>query len=80
MGRDHWSKCYSAMVAGGGIRGGVVYGSSDSQAAYVKDSPVNLEDFSATLFHAMDIPVETKLSPDGFTRPVSTGRPILDLF
>ena len=80
MGRDHWPRCYSAMLAGAGVRGGVVYGSSDRQAAYVKDDPVSPEDFAATLYHALGIPVETRLSPDGFTRPVSTGTPVLDLF
>jgi hypothetical protein len=79
-GRDHWPACYSALLAGAGIRGGLVYGSSDKTAAYVKDSPVKPEDFGATLFHALDVPPETKLGADGFTRPVSTGKPMLELF
>jgi hypothetical protein len=80
MGRDHYPACYSAMIAGGGIRGGTVYGSSDKVAAYPKDCPVTPEDFGATLLHAMRIAPETRLSPEGFTRPASTGQPILDLF
>ncbi|HEY8503972.1 MAG TPA: DUF1501 domain-containing protein [Gemmataceae bacterium] len=80
LGRDHWPRCYSAMLAGAGIRGGAVYGASDEQAAYVKDRPVSPEDFGATLLHALDIDPATRLSPDGFTRPASTGQPILDLF
>ncbi len=80
IGRDHWPNCYSAMLAGAGIRGGAVYGASDQQAAYVKDRPVAPEDFSATLFHAMGIPPETRISPDGFTRPASTGQVIEELF
>ncbi|MBS0202710.1 MAG: DUF1501 domain-containing protein [Planctomycetes bacterium] len=80
IGRDHWPNCYSAMVAGAGIRGGAIYGASDQQAAYVKDRPVSPEDFAATLFHAMNIPPETRISPDGFTRPASTGQVIADLF
>ena len=68
------------MVAGAGIRGGAVYGSSDTQAAYVKDRPVSPEDFAATLFHAMGIPPETRISPDGFTKPASTGQVIEELF
>src|SRR5262245_7635383 len=79
-GREHWPHCYSAMLAGGGIRGGVVYGASDKNGAYVKDRPVSPEDFGATLFHALGVPAETRLSPDGFTLPVSTGQPIEDLF
>ena len=80
VGRDHWPNCYSAMIAGAGIRGGAVYGSSDSTAAYVKSKPVTLEDFSATMFHALGIDPATRLSPDGFTRPVSNGTPISQLF
>jgi hypothetical protein len=80
IGRDHWPNCYSAMVAGAGIRGGTVYGASDRQAAYVKDSKVSPEDFAATLFHAMHVPPETRISPDGFSAPASTGQFIEALF
>ncbi|MBM3971157.1 MAG: DUF1501 domain-containing protein [Planctomycetes bacterium] len=76
IGRDHWPHCYSAMLAGAGVRGGTVYGSSDVQAAYVKDRPVSPEDFGATLFHTLGIPPETGISPDGFSVRASTGRPI----
>jgi hypothetical protein len=79
-GRDHWPACYSAMLAGAGIRGGVVHGSSDHTGAYVRDAAVRPEAFGATLFHALGIAPETRLSPDGFTRPASTGQPILSLF
>lgn len=79
-GRDHWPACYSALVAGAGIRGGLVYGSSDKTGAYVKDSPVRPEDFGATLFHALGIAPETRLGPDRFTLPVSAGKPVLGLF
>src|SRR5690606_1534353 len=50
IGRDHWGHCYSAMLAGAGVRGGTIYGRSDAQAAYVLDDPVTPEDFAATLF------------------------------
>ena len=80
VGRDHWPNCYSAMLAGAGIRGGHVYGASDATSAYVKSKPVTLEDFSATMFHALGIDPATRLSPDGFTRPVSSGTPITQLF
>jgi uncharacterized protein (DUF1501 family) len=78
-GRDHWPACYTALLAGAGIRGGLVYGASDKIAAYVKDDPVKPEDFGATLFHALDVPVETKLGADGFTQPVSAGKPVREL-
>jgi hypothetical protein len=79
-GRDHWPACYSALLAGAGIRGGTVYGSSDKQGGYVRDNPVSPEDFGATLFHALGVPPETRLGADGFTNPVSAGKPVLDLF
>jgi hypothetical protein len=79
-GRDHWPACYSAMMAGAGVRGGRVYGASDRVGAYVKDNPVSPESFGATLFHALGVLPETRLSPDRATLPVSAGQPILDLF
>ncbi len=79
-GRDHWPACYSALLAGAGIRGGTVYGSSDRHGGYVRDNPVTPENFGATLFHALGVPPETRLGADGFTHPVSTGQPILNLF
>jgi uncharacterized protein (DUF1501 family) len=79
-GRDHWPACYSALLAGARVRGGLVYGASDAQGGYVRDNPVRPEEFGATLFHALGVPPETRLGLDGFTRPASTGRPILELF
>jgi hypothetical protein len=68
------------MLAGAGIRGGAVYGESDARAAYVKDKPVSPEDFAATILHALNIDPNTRLSPDGFTRPASLGQPIVEVF
>lgn len=79
-GRQHWPSCYSSIIAGCGIRGGAVYGESDEFAAYVKDKPVRPQDLGATMYHALDVPLETRLGVDGFTRPVSSGTPLLDLF
>jgi Protein of unknown function (DUF1501) len=79
-GRDHWPACYSAMLAGAGIRGGHVHGSSDRTGAYVRDAAVRPEAFGATLFHALGIAPETRLAADGFTHPASTGQPVLSLF
>ena len=45
-------------MAGGGIRGGTVYGESDSQAAYVKDKPVSTADICATIYHCLGIDPE----------------------
>ena len=79
-GRQHWPSCYPAILAGCGIRGGMVYGESDKIGAYVKDKPVRPQDLGATIFHALGVPLDLRLGKDGFTRPVSTGEPIMELF
>src|SRR5258708_7352369 len=79
-GRQHWPSCYSAILAGGGIRGGAVYGESDQIGAYVKDKPVRPQDLGATVFHSLGVPLDLRLGKDGFTRPISSGQPILELF
>lgn len=79
-GRDHWPACYSALLAGAGVRGGAVYGASDKSGAYVRDCPVSPEDFGATLFQALGVPPGTRLGADGFTHPASTGQPVERLF
>lgn len=79
-GRVHWPRCFSAILAGGGIRGGAVYGESDKHGAYVKNNPVLPQNMCATIYHALDVPLETRLGKDGFSRPITTGRPIKELF
>jgi hypothetical protein len=82
QGRDHWGRLQSALLAGGGVRGGQVYGSSDAQAAFVKDSPVSPEDFLATIYHALGLPPEAEI-PERDGRPVRIvegGRPVTALF
>lgn len=48
-GRDHWTKCWTVLMAGGGIQGGQVYGSSDSTGAEPKDKPVSVARILATM-------------------------------
>lgn len=79
-GRQHWPFCYSAILAGGGIRGGTVYGETDKTASAVKDKPVKPQDLSATIFHALGVPFESRVTKDGLTKPLSTGEPITELF
>jgi hypothetical protein len=79
-GRDHWPACYTSLLAGAGIRGGMVYGASDNQGAYVKDHPVSPETFGATLYQALGVPAETRLGPDGFSFRVTNGEPLPDIF
>ena len=58
-GRDHWEHCYSALVAGGGIRGGRVVGESDRRAERPHDRPVTPADLAATVYHAVGISPNT---------------------
>jgi hypothetical protein len=80
-GREHWPFCYSGLLAGGGIRGGAVYGASDAQAAYPDESPVSPLDFAATMYHALGIDPHATL-PDSLGRPIRIceGTPVLPLF
>lgn len=80
-GRDHWAHCYTQLLAGGGVHGGAVYGASDAQGAYVKDSPVTPDDFAATILHAFGLDPETPI-PDIAGRPVrvTSGQPVTALF
>jgi hypothetical protein len=77
-GRDHWPACYSAVLAGGGIRGGQVIGESDHIGAYPKSQPVTPADIHATVFTALgyDPQAITYLSPEGRPFPLSDGEPI----
>src|SRR5262249_16453278 len=79
-GRNHWPHCYSAMLAGAGIRGGSIYGGGGKTAGDVKDRPLLPAGVGGPLFHALGGAPETRLARDGFTRPASSGQPILDLF
>ncbi len=68
-GRDHWGHVYSAALAGGGVRGGAVFGQSDRQGAYPIDGRVEPQDLSATIFHCLGIPPETMVY-DKANRPM----------
>ena len=54
-GRDHWGSCYSVALAGGGVPGGQIIGSSDDHAAYPKSRPLRPPDLAATIFHLLGI-------------------------
>jgi hypothetical protein len=72
-GRDHWGQVFSIALAGGGIRGGVVYGASDRIAAYPKDGRVTPQDLTATILHCLGIPTESELH-DNLGRPLAVTR------
>ncbi|HEY3966524.1 MAG TPA: DUF1501 domain-containing protein [Planctomycetaceae bacterium] len=80
-GREHWPWCGSAVMAGGGIQGGRVYGRSDAIAAYPVENPVSPADVTATIYHALGIPADLIL-PDRESRPVrlTEGDPLAPLF
>jgi uncharacterized protein (DUF1501 family) len=80
-GREHHPWCYSGLLAGGGIRGGAVYGRSDASGFYPEENPVSPHDFTATLAHALGIPHEAAFNDRlGRPRPVYGGKPMHELF
>ena len=81
-GRDHWSYCFPALLAGAGIRGGAIYGRSDKDAAYPQDKPVSPQNLAATIFHALGISPDTRIH-DALGRPTPVmegGQPLMELF
>lgn len=80
-GRDHWPGCYSIMLAGGGIRGGAVFGESDGSAAYPKSDAVSPEDVAATIYAALGLDPRAEVrDPEDRPWPISLGEPIRALF
>ncbi|MBM3980350.1 MAG: DUF1501 domain-containing protein [Planctomycetes bacterium] len=81
QGRDHWGAAQSALFAGGGVRGGQVYGKTDKIAAYPTENPVSPDDFLATIYHAMGVDPAAMI-PDRENRPhrLCDGEPVLGLF
>jgi hypothetical protein len=79
-GRDHWGLCQSVLLAGGGIKGGQVLGSSDRIAAYPSSDPVDPVDIHATMYHCMGLNPEQTIY-DNLRRPfpLSTGRVLTPL-
>jgi hypothetical protein len=80
-GRDHWNFCYTLMLAGGGIKGGFVFGSSDKIGARPSSNPVLPADVIATIYHCLGIPSDLELH-DRLHRPfqlVPWGSPIREL-
>jgi Protein of unknown function (DUF1501) len=80
-GRDHWPDCFSMVLAGGGIRGGTAYGSSDKIGAYPKSDPISPGELAATLFWRFGLDPATQLH-DLRRRPypLATGEPLRSLF
>ena len=79
-GRQHWPQCFSAIMAGAGIGGGNVYGKTNRHGAYVTSNPIRPEEMSATIYHALDIPLNEPQNNSGISRPLTTGKPVMALF
>jgi hypothetical protein len=60
-GRDHWPNCFSVVLAGGGVRGGMVYGASDAIGAYPTADPVTPQNLAATIFDCLGIEANTHI-------------------
>jgi uncharacterized protein (DUF1501 family) len=81
-GRDHHPKAFSCLMAGGGVRGGQVYGSTDERGASIQEKAVTIPDFNATIGYALGLPLDQVLySPS--MRPFTLadkGQPVTSLF
>lgn len=81
-GRDHHPRVFSSLLAGGGIKGGTVYGRSDSKGYAVEENGVEVPDFNATIAYALGLPLDQKvLSESGRPFTVANkGKPVTSLF
>lgn len=80
-GRDHWPSAFTALLAGGGVRGGQVYGATNQHAALVKDQPVTPADLSATILHHLGIDHTQSYLDEiqGLRHRLSEGQPVTEL-
>lgn len=72
-GRDHWPKAFSVVLAGGGVKGGVIHGKTDAYGSEPTDSPVGPGDIAATIFSQLGIDPTRKLMSPG-DRPIDIVR------
>jgi uncharacterized protein (DUF1501 family) len=80
-GRDHWAGAWTALVAGGGVKGGRVIGRTDAKGTEPTDRPVMPQELVATIFHALGVaPDATIPGPDGAPVAVYPAAPVLELF
>jgi hypothetical protein len=80
-GRDHWPHAFTALLAGGGVRGGQVYGATTSNGGYVQDKPVSPADLTATVLHHLGIDSTREYEDEfqGLRYRLSDGAPVRDL-
>ena len=68
-GRDHWPKVFSVALAGGGVKKGIVYGSSNATSSEPEDDPVSVEDLFKTVYYTLGIHADKELMAPG-DRPI----------
>jgi hypothetical protein len=68
-GRDHWPKVFSVVMAGGGLKKGVVYGSSDATASEPEENALTVSDWATTIYHQLGIVADKELMAPG-DRPI----------
>ena len=68
-GRDHWPQVFSIAMAGGGVKGGYVHGTSDPTGSFPEDDPFTVDNYAATIYNLIGIDPNRELMADG-------GRPI----
>ncbi len=80
-GRDHWPYCFTALIAGAGIRRGHVHGASDETGSAPITTPVHPNDLLATIYHAIGVSPQTMVSNHvGQPRRIVEGEPVTELF
>ena len=80
-GRDHWAGAWTAIVAGGGTKGGRVIGRTDARGTEPTDRPVTPQELVSTIFHAMGVAHDATIpGPDGKPVAVYPGKPVAELF
>jgi hypothetical protein len=80
-GRDHWPTCYTTILAGGGVKRGIILGASDALGELPKERPIGIQDVYATMYHILGIDY-TKSYLNEANRPVQIvnyGEPIREI-
>ncbi len=78
-GRDHWPRVFSVVLAGGGIKKGLLYGTSDPTGSEPADNPFTVEELASTVYHQLGINPEKKLlSPGGRPIDIVRGAKVVD--
>ncbi len=78
--RDHWPTCYTALLAGGGVKRGAVCGASDRNGSYPENRPIRLGELAATMYHLMGIDPATEVHDmTGRPFPIADGEPLTEM-